>query len=86
MNLEDTNESTQCLIGNEHVSLGSPLPPLTIGLAEHRMFGIETNPAFQNFRKRLSKSLTLIHGKNCRLSEQDEVLTMFSLLQVSIHL
>ena len=68
--LEDADSS---LIGNKHVSLGSPLPPLTIGLVEHQMFGIDSDSAFRDFRKKLSKSLTMIHGKNCRLSEQDEV-------------
>jgi hypothetical protein len=68
--LEDADRS---LIGNKHVLLGSPLPPLIIGLVEHRMFGIDSDSAFQDFRKKLSKSLMMIHGKNCHLSEQGEV-------------
>jgi hypothetical protein len=74
LELEDLPEDAdRSLIGNKHVLLGSPLPPLIIGLVEHRMFGIDSDSAFRDFRKKLSKSLTMIHGKNCRLSEQDEV-------------
>ncbi len=72
---EDDNlcDSNNNLIGNQHVSLGSPLPALTIDFVEHRMFGEDNDRAFRDFRKRLSKSLSMIYGKKIRLSGQDEV-------------
>jgi len=70
---DDSCNSDSNLIGNRHVSLGSPLPTSTIDFTEHRMFGEDNDSAFRDFRKRLSKSLSMIHGKKIRLSGQDEV-------------
>src|ERR1700682_4179906 len=69
----DLGDLNTNIIGNQHVSLGSPLPALTIDLVEHCMFGEGSDCAFRDFRKRLSKSLSMIHGKKIRLSGQHEV-------------
>ena len=68
----DSGPNTR-LIGNAHVSLSSPHPASTIDFVEYCMFGEGGDHAFRDFRKRLSKSLSMIHGKKIRLSGQDEV-------------
>jgi hypothetical protein len=70
---DDSGDLNSNIIGNQHVSLGSPLPASTIDFVEHCMFGEGNDHAFRDFRKRLSKSLSMIHGKKIRLSSQDEV-------------
>jgi hypothetical protein len=71
--MRDEDDLNATGIGNQHVSLGSPLPASTIDFVEHCMFGEGNDCAFRDFRKRLSKSLSMIHGKSIRLSGQDEV-------------
>jgi hypothetical protein len=71
---EDDDSGDSNLFGNQHVSLGSPLPASTIDFVEHCMFGEGSDRAFRDFRKRLSKSLSMIHGKKIRLSGHNEVL------------
>jgi hypothetical protein len=77
---DDMGDLNTNIIGNQHVSLGSPLPGSTIDFVEHCMFGEGSDRAFRAFRKRLSKSLSMIHGKKIWLSGQDEVFVVIEII------
>ena len=76
-NLSKLETKVPTLIGNQHVSLDSPLPASTISFVEHCMFGRDNDTAFRDFRKKLSKSLSMIYGRKIRLSDQQEVCTNY---------
>ena len=63
-------DEKKTLIGTHHISLGSPSPEVAFTDLEKSN---STNPAFQNFRTKLSKALTSHLGRRIRLDKEHSV-------------
>jgi len=61
------------IVGTDHISLGSLQTPRTLQYVETEFFGMGGKRAFKDFRKELSKSLSMICNKVVRLNATDEV-------------
>ena len=63
------------IVGTEHVSLGSSQTARTLHYVETEFYGLGNQRAFKNFRRELSKSLSMIHQYYVCLNDSDEVST-----------
>jgi len=78
----DVHHHHQNVIGTDHVSLGSPQAARTLQYVETEFFGMGNKRAFKDFRKELSKALSMICNKLVRLKATDEV--SFLYVQLSL--